>query len=87
MRCGWGFYFRGAFEAQAGNSPLQGQSKPPAKLVVLIRSPIRKAGDGNRTHVSSLEGWCSTIELHPHEVPSSGIEPETRGFSVLCSTN
>ena len=27
---------------------------------------IREAGDGNRTHVSSLEGWCSTIELHPH---------------------
>ena len=26
----------------------------------------QKAGDGNRTHVSSLEGWCSTIELHPH---------------------
>ena len=25
------------------------------------------AGDGNRTHVSSLEGWCSTIELRPHE--------------------
>ena len=24
----------------------------------------RGAGDGNRTHVSSLEGWCSTIELH-----------------------
>ena len=24
-----------------------------------------EAGDGNRTHVSSLEGWCSTIELHP----------------------
>ena len=47
----------------------------------------QRAGDGNRTHVSSLEGWCSTIELHPHIVPSSGIEPETRGFSVLCSTN
>ena len=31
-----------------------------------IRNPdITKAGDGNRTHVSSLEGWCSTIELHP----------------------
>ena len=26
-----------------------------------------KAGDGNRTHVSSLEGWCSTIELHPQD--------------------
>ncbi len=25
-----------------------------------------KAGDGNRTHISSLEGWCSTTELHPH---------------------
>ena len=24
------------------------------------------AGDGNRTHVVSLEGWNSTIELHPH---------------------
>ena len=23
------------------------------------------AGDGNRTHVTSLEGWGSTIELHP----------------------
>ncbi len=28
---------------------------------------IKKAGDGNRTHVSSLEGWCSTIELHLHD--------------------
>ena len=36
MRCGWGPYFRRTFEVQAGNSPLQGQSKPPAKLVVLI---------------------------------------------------
>ena len=27
---------------------------------------IYGAGDGNRTRVSSLEGWCSTIELHPH---------------------
>ena len=24
------------------------------------------AGDGNRTHTASLEGWNSTIELHPH---------------------
>jgi hypothetical protein len=23
------------------------------------------AGGGNRTHVASLEGWNSTIELHP----------------------
>ena len=30
----------------------------------------QRAGDGNRTHVSSLEGWCSTIELHPHKLES-----------------
>ena len=27
--------------------------------------PQTGAGDGNRTHVTSLEGWSSTIELHP----------------------
>ena len=52
-----------------------------------INSFFKRAGDGNRTHVSSLEGWCSTTELHPRILPGSGIEPETRGFSVLCSTN
>ena len=26
---------------------------------------ISGAGDGNRTHTTSLEGWDSTIELHP----------------------
>ena len=35
-------------------------------LQVLYKRATKKAGDGNRTHVSSLEGWCSTIELHPH---------------------
>ena len=24
------------------------------------------AGEGNRTLATSLEGWSSTIELHPH---------------------
>ena len=28
------------------------------------------AGDGNRTRVTSLEGWCSTIELHLHGLSS-----------------
>ena len=27
---------------------------------------VHGAGDGNRTHTTSLEGWDSTIELHPH---------------------
>ncbi len=38
------------------------------------------AGDGNRTHVTSLEGWSSTIELHPQYsnrelVEGGGFEP------------
>ncbi len=36
---------------------------------------FRGAGDGNRTHVTSLEGWSSAIELHPHE---SGAVDEIR---------
>ena len=31
------------------------------------------AGEGNRTLVTSLEGWRSTIELHPHIGRSSRI--------------
>ena len=29
------------------------------------------AGDGNRTHATSLEGWDSTVELHPHITPNN----------------
>ena len=31
------------------------------------------AGDGNRTHVASLEGWSSTIELHPRDRPRRSL--------------
>jgi hypothetical protein len=31
------------------------------------------AGEGNRTLVISLEGFCSTIELHPHSPISTGF--------------
>ena len=47
---------------------------------------MKKAGDGNRTHVSSLEGWCSTIELHPHMqclVPESNQRHEDFQSSAL----
>ena len=95
--------------------PWQGGAPPlsHSRINLCYKTPILnsqdntplEAGDGNRTHVSSLEGWCSTIELHPHiyeavdafvslhvvfrllRMPRAGIEPATRGFSVLCSTN
>ena len=44
---------------------------------------ITKAGDGNRTHVSSLEGWCSTIELHPQSAQNRNRTSDTRIFSPL----
>ena len=31
-----------------------------------LQAHIIGAGDGNRTHATSLEGWNSTTELHPH---------------------
>ena len=33
--------------------------------IQLSYAPIVGADDGNRTHAISLEGWSSTIELHP----------------------
>src|SRR5205814_443883 len=32
---------------------------------------VTGAGEGNRTLVVSLEGFCSTIELHPRALPAS----------------
>ena len=54
MRCGWGPYFRRTFEVQAGNSPLQGQSKPPAKLVVLIAATVQ-----NFSHIFAKQPFLS----------------------------
>ena len=34
-------------------------------LYQLSYTPVYGAGDGNRTRTASLEGWNSTIELHP----------------------
>ena len=44
----------------------------PAELLAHIHRSGIGAGDGNRTRVSSLEGWCSTIELHPQLRLTSG---------------
>jgi hypothetical protein len=44
------------------------------------------AGEGNRTLITSLEGWSSTIELHPHSssgFSSLGSAAWGRGFSLL----
>ena len=38
------------------------------------------AGDGNRTHVTSLEGWNSTIELRPQIVSARRMIAETKAI-------
>ncbi len=45
---------------------LPGETKDSAELQSDAPTKKEKAGDGNRTHTTSLEGWGSTIELHPH---------------------
>ena len=47
---------------------------------------LMKAGDGNRTHVISLEGWSSTIELHPLIVGVTGFEPATSWSQIKRSS-
>ena len=42
------------------------------------------AGEGNRTLVVSLEGFCSTIELHPHAAINI---PQTRFFESVAFLN
>jgi prepilin-type N-terminal cleavage/methylation domain-containing protein len=38
-------------------------------IAVLLYAGVG-AGEGNRTLMASLEGWNSTIELHPRHFPS-----------------
>ena len=40
------------------------------------------AGDGNRTHAASLEGWNSTIELHPH-ISHSAVASTTPVYNSI----
>ena len=62
-------------------SPWQGDT-PPLSHSRIISNIQFTAGDGNRTHVSSLEGWCSTIELHPR-AQNRNRTSDTRIFSPL----
>ena len=44
------------------------------------------AGDGNRTHAASLEGWNSTIELHPH-ISLSAVASTTPVYNSIIKKN
>lgn len=55
-------------------------SRKSRKSLILWSLIDSGAGDGNRTHVASLEGWSSTTELHPHA--SSSILATALALSI-----
>ena len=46
-------------------------SQPKFGDAEFCSSQSRGAGDGDRTRMASLEGWSSTIELHPRVLKDS----------------
>ena len=66
--------------------PAELQTHKTSSLELFLKaSGFKKAGDGNRTHVSSLEGWCSTIELHPHACGNKFTAVGVTGFEPAAS--
>src|SRR5215217_9607142 len=70
--------------------PTQGAPNRAEKLKCWAR-----AGEGNRTPITSLEGWGSTVELHPRgsrrgpvsfAVGARGFEPPTPCSQSRCAT-
>ena len=44
---------------------------------------VQRAGDGSRTRVTSLEGWCSAIELRPRGCPTTSLDGRPGGRTWL----
>ena len=64
--------------SQRANGPLMARKinnyivkiKQQARTLCLTWARHSGAGDGNRTRMTSLEGWSSTIELRPQQPPN-----------------
>jgi hypothetical protein len=64
--------------------------KQPTKITMISYikpNPDKKAGDGNRTHMTSLEGWGFTIKLRPHYVYLIQQVVKTTHQSQNCQRN
>jgi hypothetical protein len=55
------------------------QARPEGISKNTIEQLKAGADDGNRTRMTSLEGWGSTIELHPRDASTSSV-PARDGF-------
>ena len=57
--------------AELKPDPVQDIAAPTLNHELPIRASTG-AGEGNRTPITSLEGWSSTIELHPRSYARAG---------------
>ena len=87
------------FRAKKDPASAASSGREPRDAVrTVVRDTIRTrygrngAGDGNRTHVTSLEGWNSTIELHPRfenrsyfSIASSACQPFLPVARFFCA--
>ena len=68
--------------SQRANGPLMARKinnyivkiKQQARILSLTWADTLRAGDGNRTRMTSLEGWSSTIELRPQQPPNGAAD-------------
>ncbi len=58
-----------------------------ARVWITIPADLWSGLRGANSLPPPWQGGALPSELNPQMVPSDGIEPSTRGFSVLCSTN
>ena len=45
--------------------------------------PVFGAGNGGRTRITSLEGWCTAVMPYPHTVEPFPVPVSTRPFSRI----
>ena len=57
---------RGLMAPQVGLEPTTDRLTADSSTTELLWINLNGAGDGNRTHNISLEGWGFAIKLHPH---------------------
>ena len=79
---------RSKFRPSQGCRAVARRSAPSLQLCGRPRHAGVGAGEGNRTLVVSLEGFCSTIELHPRaSIQVSGIRYQVSGIRTAPGTD
>ena len=59
------------FSGKPPRKTQQSTSRNAKQVTETSKNQSSRAGEGNRTLTTSLEGWSSAIELHPHKLNPS----------------